>query len=190
VVAEDVRRLKTLEAWASAVTAFVGGMSLADWGLVASLLVGIAALLYARRAARVSEEELELAKEQATLRPKLEMSLRDVVFHPRPENPGSPYEHVAVVFNITNTGRSAANNIRCEVDFKEEDLVPDDMYGANHDFFEHHIGPSEERVHQVNAAVHAYGPTEAHYICVCDEVGKSEGTVTVEVPKKEATDTK
>jgi len=166
-------------------------MSLAEWGLLvalASFLVGIGALRYARRAARVSEEELELTREQATLRPKLDVSLKDVMFHPRPENPGSPYEHVAVVFNITNSGRSAAHNVRCEVQLNEDDLVPDDLYGANYDFSDHHIGPSEDRVLQINAAVHAYGPTEARYICVCDEVGKSDGTIEFEVPEREATD--
>jgi hypothetical protein len=165
----------------------VRGMSSAEGGLlvaVVSLLVGIGALWYARRAAKVSEEELELTREQATLRPKLEVSLRQVLYHPRPENPGSPYEHVAVVFSITNNGRSAAHNIRCKVHLNEEDLVADDLYGANQDFFEHHIGPSEDRVFQVNAAVHAYGPTEARYWCVCDEVGETEGDIEFEVPER------
>jgi hypothetical protein len=90
-VEEGVRGLKTLEAWASTVMEFVEGMSLAEWGLliaVVSLLVGIGSLGYARSAARLSEEELELTREQATLRPKLAVSLRQVAYQPRPENAG------------------------------------------------------------------------------------------------------
>ena len=165
----------------------VRSLSLAEWGLVVAvvtLLVGIGALWYAKRAARASERELELAEEQATLRPKLAVSFKEVVFHHRPENPASPYEHVAVVFNITNSGRSAAHTVRCKVWFDDRYLWPDDLYGVNQDFSEHHIGPSDHRAFQVNAAVHSYGPTEARYWCVCDEVGEFEDTIHFEVPEQ------
>jgi hypothetical protein len=166
-------------------------MSPAEWGLVVavvSLLVGIGALGYARRAAKVSEEELEVAREQATLRPKLVVSRRDVVPHHRPENPGSPLVQAAVVFNGTNEGRSAAHNVRCEVRLDERHLVLDDMHGVNSAFFAERIGPEDTKVLQRNVGILVHGPTEASYTCWCDEVGKSEGRVALEVPEWKSED--
>jgi hypothetical protein len=107
------------------------------------------------------------------------------VYHPRPSDPGTQYPHAAIVFDVTNDGRSAAHNVHCEIRLDERHLIPDDMYGTNHPFFTEHLGPSDTKAHQINVAVLAHGPTEAHYRCVCDEVGKSEGSIEFEVPARE-----
>ena len=59
------------------------------------------------------------------------------------------------------------------------------MYGQNYPFVWPHLGPSATEPHHINVAVLAHGPTEAHYRCVCDEVGESEGSVRFEVPEWE-----
>ena len=178
--------MKTLEAWASAVIEIVAGMTPAQWGLlvaVVSLLVGVGALLYAKRATKVSEAELALAKEQATLRPRLVVSCRQVVFHPRHDPPGSPLVQAVIAFNVTNDGRSAATNVRCEIRLDERHLELDDLHGANNPIVEDRIGPEDTKVHQRNVGIVAHGPTEATYTCWCDEVGKSEGRIPFVVPE-------
>jgi hypothetical protein len=163
VVAQDVRRV-SLEAW-------IG------------IAVGAGGLIFAWLAWRVSKEELRLTQEEATLRPKLVISFKAAVPHPRPPDPGTEHPHSAIVFNITNDGRSAAHNVHCEVHLDERCLVPDEMYGANHEIFEEYIGPKNTKPHQINVALLAHGPTEARYRFVCDEVGESEGTIKFEVPE-------
>jgi hypothetical protein len=187
VVEAGVRGLKTLEAGASAVMEFVDGMTLAEWGLliaVISLLVGIGALGYAKRAARVSEEELELAREQATLRPKLAVSLGQVAHQPRPENAGWPHDKVALSFDLTNGGRSAAHNVLCNISLDERHFALDDMHGGYSTYSTQHLGPSATEPVQVNVDVLHYGSTKAHYVCSCDEVGVSEGTIEFEVRER------
>jgi hypothetical protein len=136
---------------------------------------------------RLAEEQLKLAQEQAELRPNLAVSFREVIFHYRPPNPGSEYVQAGIVFDIANNGRSAAHNVRCEIRLDEQRLVLDDTHGPNQIFFEPHIGPLSGRVYQRNVAIHAYGLTKAHYRCVCDEVGETEGQIEFEVPEKEQT---
>ena len=138
---------------------------------------------YARRAARVSEEELELTKEQSTLRPRLVVSLKTVVFHHRPDPPGSPLVQAAIVFNVTNAGRSAAHNVRCEIRLDERHLELDDLHGENRDFFAERIGPADTKAYSLNVGIVVSGPTEASYTCACDEVGESEGSVAFVVPE-------
>jgi hypothetical protein len=164
------------------------GVRRVSWSVVAAIAgiaAGVVPIWYGERQLRLERRQLLLAQEEAELRPELAVSLREVVYHHRPENPGSRPEQAAVVFYITNTGRSAANNVSCELRLDERHLVPDDMHGANHDFFEHHIGPSSTRVHQVNVAVLSQGWTEARYRCVCDEVGESDGTVEFKIPERQ-----
>jgi hypothetical protein len=96
--------------------------------------VGAGALLFAFLAWLVSRKQLRLAEEEATLRPRIDVSFRKVAFHYRPDNPGSKYVQAAIGFNIANSGRSAAHNVRCEVRMDEQHLVPDDLHGVNHDF--------------------------------------------------------
>jgi hypothetical protein len=128
---------------------------------------------------------LRLAQEEAELRPKLVISLRKVVYHPRPSDPGTQYPHAAIGFDVTNDGRSAVHNVRCEISLDEEHLIPDDMYGQNYPFVWPHLGPSATEPHHINVAVLAHGPTEAHYRCVCDEVGESDGTVEFKIPERQ-----
>ena len=150
---------------------------------VLGVLVGVGALVFAFLAWKVSRKQLGLAEEQATLRPHLVASFKRVVFHYRPPNPGSPLVQAAVIFDVKNEGRSVANNVRCVVRLKEEDLVPDDMHGVNNDFSADRIGPRDWHPHQINVGIRSYGPTEAHYWCVCDEVGETEGDIPFEVPE-------
>jgi hypothetical protein len=46
------------------------------------------------------------------------------------------------------------------------------------------LGPSAKVAGQLNVDVLHYGPTEARYTCVCDEVGESEGSVEFEVRER------
>ena len=159
-----------------------------SWSVVAAIagiVAVIVTIVYGEIQRRLARRQLMLAHEEAELRPKLVVSLRRVVYHHRPENPGSLHEQAAIVFDVTNDGRSAAHNTRCEVRLDERHLVPDDMHGVNHDFYAPHIGPSTTAPHQINVGVLSDGPTEARYSCVCDEVGKSEGSVEFEVPRRE-----
>jgi len=142
-----------------------------------AVIVGIVGVIMSRK-------QLRLAQEGAELRPKLVISFQTVVYHHRPPNPGSQYEQAAIVFDVTNDGRSAAHNVQCEIRLDERHLIPDDMYGTNHDFFSPHLGPSATEPHQINVGVLSHGSTEASYRCVCDEVGESEGSIEFKVPER------
>lgn len=148
------------------------------------VVVGVGALIFAWLAWRVSKQELHLAQEEAELRPKLVLSFKTAVYHPRPPDPGTEHPHASIVFNVTNDGRSAAHYVQCEISLDERHLIPDEMYGANYDFDRPRLGPTATEPHQINVAVLAHGPTEARYHFVCDEVGKSEeGTIRFNVPE-------
>jgi len=176
---------------------WIGEQDFFFWATVVSLIVTVLSLIYAeieRRGRnrdqqeaverqRQVEEQLRIAREQAALVPLLAVSFKAVVFHNRPPNAGSPLVQAAVVFNVTNEGRSVAHNVRCVVRFKEEDLVPDDMHGANYDFTAQRIGPKDRHPYQINVGIRSYGLTKAHYWCVCDEVGDTEGEIPFEVPE-------
>jgi hypothetical protein len=86
-----------------------------NWAAWAGVLVGTGALVFAFLAWRVSNMQLSLAQEEATLRPRLVISFREVVFHYRPPNPGSQHVQAEIVFIIANKGRSAAHNVRCKI---------------------------------------------------------------------------
>ena len=162
-----------------------------SWSVVAAvagIVSVIVTVVYGEVQRRLSIRQLRLAQEEAGLRPKLTVSLRTVAYHYRPPNPGSKYEQAAIVFDVTNGGRSAAHNVSCEVRLDERHLELDDMHGQNRDFFAPHIGPSATLPHQVNVGVLSVGPTVARYRCVCDEVGESEGHLEFEVPERESND--
>ncbi len=133
----------------------------------------------------LAEEQLRLAQEQSELRPRLVVSLKEVVFHFRPPDSASPYEQAAVVFNIANTGRSAAHNVRCDFRLEGQHLVPDDMYGENRDFFAPHMGPTSTLEHAINVSVRVHGWTKAYYRCTCDEVGETTDIIEFQVPKRD-----
>jgi hypothetical protein len=93
------------------------------WAAWAGVVVGAGALVFAYLAWWVSRKQLRLAREQATLRPKIVASFKAVEFHP-PLNillpPPDP--QAAIVFDLANNGRSAAHNVRCEFRFEEQHL--------------------------------------------------------------------
>jgi hypothetical protein len=153
-----------------------------SWSVVAGI-AGIVAAITGVVAVIMTRKQVQLAQEEAALRPKLVLSWKTVAWHHRPTDPG--YPHAGIVFNVTNDGRSAAHNVHCEIRLDERQLIPDDnpMFGQNHPFFTEHLGPSATKQYQINAAVLAHGWTKAHYRCVCDEVGESEDTVTFKVPE-------
>ena len=152
------------------------------WSVVAGI-AGIVAAITGIVAVIMTRKQLRLAQEEAELRPKLVLSFKAAVYHHRPRDPGTEHPHAVIVFNVKNDGRSAAHHVHCEVRLDERHLIPDDMYGANHDFDRPRLGPTATEPHQINAAVLAHGPTEARYRFVCDEVGESEGTIKFEVPE-------
>ena len=159
-----------------------------SWSVVAAI-AGIAAVIttivYGEIQRRLARRQLRLAQEEAELRPKLVLSLKEVVFHHRPPNPGSQHVQASIVFNVTNDGKSAAHHVRCEVRLDERHLELDDMHGMNQDFSAERLGPSCAAPHQVNVGILSHGPTEASYVCACDEVGESEGRVAFVVPEWE-----
>ena len=112
-------------------------------------------------------------------------SLKQAAFHRRPLNPGSKYVQAAIVLDMVNNGRSVEHNVTCEVRFEEQDAIPDDMHGVSRDYFALRMGPSSTGVHSVNVGILSYGPTKAHYRCVCDEVGETEGVIEFDVPERD-----
>jgi len=161
---------------------------LVSWSIVAAIagiVAVIVTIVYGEVQRRMDRKQLRLAQEEAELRPKLVISFKTAVYHPRPRDPGTEYPHAAIVFNVTNDGRSAAHHVLCEIHLDERQLIPDDMYGQNHDFVRPHLEPTATEPHQISVAVLAHGPTEARYRFVCDEVGESEGTIEFKVPERE-----
>ena len=133
------------------------------------------------RQGKSDEEQLRLARGQATLRPDLEVSFNTVAFVDLPPDTLVPHEQAAVVFDITNNGRTAAHGVRCTFQLEEPLGAPDPMMGENHDFQANYVGPKQTFRHDVRASVHDYGWTKARYVCICDEVGESGGVVEFEV---------
>ena len=157
-----------------------------SWSVVAAI-AGIAAvvatIVYGEIQRRMAGRQLRLAQEEAQLRPKLAVSLRPVLYQPRPPNAGWPHDKVALVFDITNDGRSAAHNVRFEVNLDERHFALDEMNIVPANPIPR-LGPAESVPHQVNVDVLSYGPTKARYFCTCDEVGASEGTIEFEVSER------
>ncbi len=153
-------------------------------GTIASIfaaIAGIVATVAAIAAWRVSKRELTLAEEEAKLRPRIEVSFKTVAFHILPPDTTAPYEQAAIVFDITNNGRTAAHGVRCEFSV-DEPLGPNDpMTGTNYPFQAQYIGPKQTFSYDVRVSVYGYGSATARYSCICDEVGESEGLVEFEV---------
>jgi hypothetical protein len=131
-----------------------------------------------------SEEQLRLAREQAELRPKLSVSLRPLLYQPRPPDAGWFHDKVALIFDVANAGKSAAHNIRIKITLDEKRFAPDEMNISIPQNPIPHLGPSDSVPHQLNVEVLSYGPTKADYVCSCDEVGPSEGTIEFEVHER------
>jgi hypothetical protein len=130
------------------------------------------------------EERLRRAWEEVARRPDLVLSFEWVVMEYRPPNRDSQYVKAAIVFRITNNGKSAAHNLHCEIRLDEQRLNPDDMHRKNRDFYTPYMAPKSAKVFSKKGGIRLYGPTKAHYRCVCDEVGEIEGVIEFEVPEK------
>jgi hypothetical protein len=135
------------------------------------------------RQRKSDEEQLRLAREQATLRPDLEVFFYTVAFHKLPPDTLVPHEQASVACNITNNGKAAAHGVHCIYQLEEPLGAHDPMMGEDHDFQANYIGPKQTFRHHVRVSVHDYGWTKARYVCICDEVGESEGVVEFEVRK-------
>jgi hypothetical protein len=158
-------------------------MNLATW---VGALAGVGALVFAYLAWRVSKRELRLAQQEAELRPHLVASLNTVAFHALPPVTLVPHEQAAVVFDITNNGRTAAHGVRCAFSLEGPLGAPDPTMGENHDFQANYIGPKQTIPHTVTVSVYSYGAATARYSCICDEVGETDGVIDFEIPEKDS----
>jgi hypothetical protein len=150
---------------------------------LASLLVGGGALIFAGLAWRVSTKELRLAEEEATLRPNLVVSVTEVGEAVRVLGSVEPNEQRVITFRIENRGRSAAHGVRCDFYLPLERLTPDSTHGGNVTFVRDYIMPSGYAVHDAYVNALEYGQAEVHYVCICDEVGKTAGEIQVPIPE-------
>jgi hypothetical protein len=158
------------------------------WSVVAAtaVIAAVAATIYyGEIQRRMDRKQLRLAQEEVELRPKLSVTLREVVYQNRPKDAGWLHDKAAIVFDLMNDGRSAAHNVHCEIRLDGRHFAPDDMHHSNHPYTNRHLGPSAKVAVQLNVDVLHYGSTEARYTCVCDEVGESEGLVEFEVRERE-----
>jgi hypothetical protein len=210
LVEEGVRGLKTIEAWALGIMEFVQGVSLEEWGLLLSLLLSAGALYYAKRAARVSEEELVLAREQAELRPKLEVTnvqllgLREAgVPEDYAQPPSAPPPDKVLRFKFSNRGTVAATGVRGRFFFPAAHLQPvkvslpterfpytiRDELRAGHFVvrlgYSRTLFPDEETLSSdIAVSVRGAGRTSIRYELVSAEGGSpSEGELSLEVPQ-------
>jgi hypothetical protein len=174
VVAQDVRTVT----WEVAIF----------WVAVLSLVV---TLVYGERQRpnhaiqqKSDGERLRRAWEEVALRPDLVVSFEWAVMEYPPPNRGSQYVKAAIVFRITNNGKSAAHNVHCEIRLDEERSEPDDMHRKNRDFYAPDMEPKATKSFSKRVSIRLYGPTKAHYRCVCDEVRETKGVVEFEVPEK------
>jgi hypothetical protein len=159
------------------------------WVAVLSVVV---TLVYGEKRLRRSQaiqqkseiERLRLAWEQVAPRPDLVVSFDRAIMEYRPPNRGSQYVKAAIVFRITNNGKSAAHNVHCEIRLEEQRSEPDDMHRKNRDFAAPYMEPKTTKVFSKKVGIRIYGPTKAHYRCVCDEVGETEGVIEFEVPER------
>jgi hypothetical protein len=60
-----------------------------------------------------------------------------------------------------------------------------ELHGKNSPFAKEYMGPSQTDPYQINVGIRAYGPTKAHYSCICDEVGEANGDVEFTVPQQD-----
>jgi hypothetical protein len=178
-----------------------GGGGGVNWSVVAALsgivatLAGIAAVYVTvrygeiqRRAAkeqsRMAEEQLRLAREEAELRPKLSVSFREIQYQYRPPDADWPHDKGVLVFDLTNDGKSAAHNVTCDIGIEEQHLLPEPTNFSNNPYTHRSLGPSVTTAVQISVHVLRHGSTEARYTCVCDEVGKAQGSFEFEVRER------
>jgi hypothetical protein len=158
------------------------------WVAVLSVVVTLVYSERQRRSQAIQQksdkERLKLAGEQVARRPDLVVSFEWAVMEYRPPDRGSQYVKAAIVFHITNNGKRAAHNVHCEIRLDEQRSEPDDMHRKNRDFYAPYMEPKTTKAFSKQVGIRVYGPTKAHYRCVCDEVGENEGVIEFEVPEK------
>jgi hypothetical protein len=180
-----------------AVSLEIATLLVAGFAFSAGVVAAVAAIYaahYSREQLRHSREELRhsreqlglahellgLAREQAELRPELTISLQSDEQLTYVQTLGmrvGEHYNAYVVFRITNTGKTAANNVICKFWFDEGSLEPVDY----RDFFAGWIGPDSTNQHTVKVRTHSQGPTLINYASICDEVGRVEGTIKFEI---------
>jgi hypothetical protein len=173
--------------WAVVAVVEAGGGGGVNWSVVAALagiVAVVATIFYGEIQRRMAGKQLRLAQEEAALRPKLSVSLKQITYQSRPREAEWPHDKASIVFDLKNVGRSAAHAVRCEVRLDKRHFAPDDMNIAPHPYSGPHLGPSDKVAVPLNVDVLHYGPTEAHYVCACDEVGESEGTIKFEIHER------
>jgi hypothetical protein len=127
----------------------------------------------------LAHEQLELARKQAELRPELSISLQEdepIMYEPLGIRFAEHY-NAYVVFRITNAGKTAAHNVVCKFWFDEGSLESVDY----RDFFTGWLGPDSTDQHTVKVRTHSSGSTLVKYASICDEVGRVEGTLRLEI---------
>lgn len=158
------------------------------WVAVLCVVVALAHAARWRRNQAIQQksdnERLRRAWEEVALRHDLVVSFEWMVMEFHPPNRGSQYVKAAIVFRITNNGKSAAHNVHCEIRLDERRLEPDDMHRKDRDFYAPYMEPKATKAFSKRVGIRVYGPTKAHYRCVCDEIGEIEGVIEFEVPEK------
>jgi hypothetical protein len=130
------------------------------------------------------EERLRRAWEEVTLRHELVVSFEWAIIEYRAPNRGSRYVRAALVFRITNKGKSAAHNVHCEICLEEQHSETDDTHRNNRDFYTPYMAPKTAKDFSKKGSIRVYGPTKARYRCVCDQAGEIEGVIEFEVSEK------
>jgi hypothetical protein len=82
-----------------------------------------------------------------------------------------------VDFQIRNTGKTAAHNVICKVWFDESVLEPVD----HGDFHLDWVGPKQAYRRRAKVRIHSHGLTTITYAAICDEVGRVEGIIDLDV---------
>jgi hypothetical protein len=158
------------------------------WVAVLSLVVTLVYFARWHRSKAIQQksdgERLRRAWEEVALRYDLVVSFEWAVMEYPPPNRGSQYVKAAIIFRITNNGKSAVHNVHCEIRLDEQRLETDDMHRKNRDFYAPYMAPKTTKAFSKKGGIRVYGPTKAHYRCVCDEAGEIEGVIEFEVPKK------
>ena len=152
--------------------------------VLVSIVAAIAAVLavsYSREQLVQSRQQLRLAREQAELRPEITMFLSEE--HPLTyvQNlQGMGYvDHFDAYMNfqVKNTGKAAAHNVICKVGFDEGVLEPVD----HGDFQLDWVGPEQTYRRRAKVRIHSHGLTTINYAAICDEVGRVEGIIDLEI---------
>ncbi len=153
---------------------------------IASIVAVIVTIVYGEVERRLARRQLELAEEQATQRPSLEVSVLRRQFQyqwPIPI-PNGYMRDGHLLFEIKNTGRTAAHNIECRFEFDTEHLEP---LGSSSFGFAR-LAPFYPQIMQVNARPHTHGLSRVSYRCAYDEGEPVTDTIEFEIPEPEGED--